>query len=849
MGTRSLLRLCLACATVICLASLSKLALAEGSRNLYPASYPATGIVADGARANLDLQTGPNNIYLNRILRRGFIYVYAEAGEFILTGSSNVGAGRGGQINVYNPQDFGTRGNETAPASADFTCTGAGGVGSITTRAQELAGPNSAVVSTGYNACSYQAPVTGIYGVVFTTGSGGGPNARVDLVPSSGNSVAAWDVTVRSTPTSAIDLNGRVHTFAFPGFTGGNNRPLYSTLYYVTADGYRYQQDLRGLDPNGYALYANTFGFLDSNEPLYKTLRGDNAVINRNLPAGVTTQQAQYPIFFSDITAAATEMETEKVLLSLGIPLEPPSPEISDVQFAGAIGGPVTATGVGGIFSFNTTGTVSYQIVISRDRTDFNPANPDNRVLTGIAYSGFHQVEWDGLDNSQLPFPASGANPYPYRAYGRNGEVHFPIIDAENNSAGAQPGGPTITRLNGARPNDRTVFFDDRGYVTSSGETVGVLNGTLCDGPDPAAANPPVSLEGVDSATNYRSWESGGNSNTDCSTTAGWGDAKAVNLWTYFLTPEFIETIEIVDVPVDLGTSVAMPASAEPGATVAGVFSFVNNGTSAVNAVSYSMTLTPGLTNVSFGNLPPLAGASYDAGSGVVTFTNFPTTLNAGQALSGISFSYDAPASGRVTVTTGISTAGATPDSVPENDTATASTAVGDFDVATRITGVPASAGAGATISGSVIYSNAGPQDAAVTAYSFTVGEPGTIPGDVQFNNLPAGVGASYDDTSGVVTLTGMPPVLAVGDVVSIGFSYTAPDQGGVTIPINSGITTVAGDADPNNNAAVVGTIIIAAPAPAPTAPPVGIPNLPLAGLLLLLGMVGLIGGRQVAKR
>ncbi|MCP5194847.1 MAG: hypothetical protein H6987_17465, partial [Pseudomonadales bacterium] len=63
MGTRSLLRLCLACATVICLASLSKLALAEGSRNLYPASYPATGIVADGARANLDLQTGPNNIY------------------------------------------------------------------------------------------------------------------------------------------------------------------------------------------------------------------------------------------------------------------------------------------------------------------------------------------------------------------------------------------------------------------------------------------------------------------------------------------------------------------------------------------------------------------------------------------------------------------------------------------------------------------------------------------------------------------------------------------------------------------------------------------------------------------
>ncbi|MCP5195158.1 MAG: hypothetical protein H6987_19040 [Pseudomonadales bacterium] len=848
MGAHSLPRLLLACSAALCLSGLSTAALAEGSRNLYPAAYPSTGNVADGARANLDLQTGPGNVYLNRVVRRGFIYAYAEAGEYILTGSSNVGAGRNGQINVYNPQDFGTRGNETVPPGADFTCTSASGAGSIASRAQELAGPNSTAVNTGYNACSYQAPVTGIYGVVFSTGAGGGPNARVDQVPSSSNSVAAWDVTVRSTPTSAIDLNGRVHTFAFPGYTGGNNRPLYSTLYYVTADGYRYQQDLRGLDPNGYALYANTFGFLDNSEPLYKTLRGDNATLDRNLPAGVTTQQAQYPMFFSDITAAATETEMEKVLSALGIPLVPPSPEISDVQFTGAIGGRVTATGVGGTFSFNTTDTVSYQIVISQDRVDFNPANPNNRVLTGIAYSGFHQAEWDGLDNSQVPFPASPI-PYPYRAYGRNGEVHFPIIDAENNSAGPQPGGPTITRLNGTRPNDTTVFFDDRGYVTSSGEAVGDLNGFLCGSPTPAPVDPPVNLEGVDSRTNYRGWPSTGNDNSDCDQNAGWGDAKAVNLWTYFLTPEFRDVVEIVDVPVDLGTTVAMPASADPGANVAGVFSFVNNGTTAVNAVSYSMSMTPALNNVSIGNLPGSATATYDVGSGVVTFTGLPTTLNAGQLLSGMTFSYDAPPSGTVTVTTGISTAGSTPDTVPENDTASASTAVGAFDVYTRIMGIPATANPGDTVNGNVIFSNAGPQDAGVTAYTFNIGEPGNTPQDVQFTSLPAGVGASYDDTSGVVTLTGMPAVLAVGDVVSIVFSYTAPDADGAAVPIVSGITPVAGDAEPNNNAASASTLIVAAPSSGPSAPAVGIPTLPLAALLLLLGMVGLIGGRQVAKQ
>ncbi|MCB1854884.1 MAG: hypothetical protein H6988_06360 [Pseudomonadales bacterium] len=836
----------LACAVALNLCCFATPALAEGSRNLYPASYPSTGNVADGARANLDLQTGAGSAYLNRVIRRGFIYVYAEAGEYILTGSSNVGSG--GQINVYNPQEFGTRGNETVPAAADFTCTGAGGAGSIGSRAQELAGPNSTAVNTGFNPCSYQAPVTGIYGVVFTTGSGGGPNARVDLVSSSNNSVAAWDVTVRSAPTSATDINGRVHTFAFPGFTGGNSRPLYSTLYYVTSDGYRYQQDLRGLDPNGYALYANTFGFLDNNEPLYKSLRGDNAVLDRNLPAGVATQQAQFPIFFSDLAAAATEAELEKVLQALGIPLQPPSPEISNVQFTGAIGGHVTATGVGGTFSFDTTATVSYQIIISRDRVDFDPANPNNRLLTGIAYSGTHQVAWDGLDNNHNPFPPSGANPYPYKAYGRNGEVHFPIVDAENNNAGAQPGGPTITRLNGAAPNDRTVFFDDRGYVTSSGEAVGVLNGTLCDGPVPAAANPPVSLEGVDSAGNYRSWQSGGNSNSDCAASAGWGDAKAVNLWTYFLTPEFSDEIEIIDVPVDLGTAVAMPVSAAPGATVAGVFSFVNNGATAVDAVSYTMNLTPGLSNVSFANLPPLATASYNPGTGVVTLGNFPTTLAPGQLVDGMTFSYDAPASGVVTVTTGISTAGATADSVPDNDNASASTAVGDFDVYTRITGVPATASPGATIGGTVSFANAGPQDAGVTAYSFTIGEPGNTPDNVQFSGLPAGVGASYDDTSGVVTLSGMPSVLAVGDVISLAFSFTAPDTNGASVPLTSGVTTVTGDADPSNNAAVADTLIVVAPAPAPPAAPVGIPTLPAGALLSLLLMLGIIGGRRARR-
>lgn len=852
-------------ASILGMCCVSGLALAEGSRNLYPASYPSGG-TASGARANLDLQ--PPQYYVNRVLRRGFIYVYAQQGEYILLGSSNIGtdAGYGGDVRVYNPQDFGIRGDESLPASADFSCTGGtaaagnhfsgGNLGRFRSRAAELAGPNSAdgtaTVTNGYNPCGYQAPVTGIYGVLFTTASGGsGPNGRVDQVAQSNNSVAGWEVAVRDSASSLSDLNGRVHTYAFLGFTGGNNRPVFSTLYYVTEDGYRYRQDLRGLDPNGYALYANTFGFLDDNDPLYKSLRGNNANVS-NLPPGVTTQPAEYPIFFSDISpGAAAEAEALRVLAALNIPAVPPSPQISNVGFSGSLGGVVTATGVGGTFSFSTTDTVSYQIIISRDGVDFDPANPLNRMLTGIAYSGAHQVTWDGLDNNLQPFPARAA-PYSYRAFGRNGEVHFPIIDAENNgNATIAGGGPTITRLNGTNAGDRTVFFDDRGYVTSSGAAVGNLNGTLCPGASPAAANPPVSLAGVDSSSSYRRWANGGNSNSDCNSGAGWGDAKAVNLWTYFLTNDESDVLEIREFPVDLASSVTMVDTAEPGDTVQGTFSFRNNGTNSVDQVSYSLVLSPGLVGVNFPTLPGGTSASYNAVSGIVTLTGFATTLTAGQSYSGMTFRYTAPASGPVTASTDIVSNGAIPDSLPENNMATTATAIGAVDVATTITGVPDTAEPGATVNGSILFSNLGTRDAAGMTYSASIGASGNTPTGVQFNNLPNGVSASYNSLTGEVSLSGMPNTLVAGEVLSLSFSYTAPADDGSAIEVRSTIGTTSQDAVPENNNAADDTSFNFPPGGGPAPPagtPTAIPVMPLPALLVLLALVGMSGVRQLKR-
>ncbi|MCU0943411.1 MAG: hypothetical protein MUE35_12760, partial [Hydrogenophaga sp.] len=457
-------------------------ALAEGSRSLFPASYPAAG-----ARAPMDLTN--NAAYAGVAQNRQFLYVYAQAGEFILLGSRN--RSNGGDIFVYNPQSFGARGLETVPASADFTCSsdsppagsfGGTGRGTIATRAAELAGPNSAdgtvVAPDGWLPCAYRAPVSGIYGVRFTGATSGTQTLTATPAQNTpqilASQVSAWEVQVRAAANTRTDINGRLFTYAWIGRTGGNGAAgrVFHSLYYITEDGYRYEQRMNALDPFAYALYANRAGFLDGGSPLYKSVRGDNQLATNILPAGsgVTAQAPQYPMFFSDVRdTGPNDAEVERVLGALGLPTVPPVPQLSSVSFTGTVSSDTTTLGAGGIFTFSTLNTLTYEIVVSRDGVNFDPANPLNKVLTGNALSGTHTVWWNGRDNSGALFPVGSG--YRYRIAGRNGEVHFPIIDTE----GMALGGPTVRKLNGSQ--DAIVYFDDRGYVTRNGTAVGQLNG------------------------------------------------------------------------------------------------------------------------------------------------------------------------------------------------------------------------------------------------------------------------------------------------------------------------------------------------------------------------------------
>ena len=535
----------------------SKPTQAEGSRTLYPAG-------ATGSRASLEWRGPAAGRWISLLEFRTLLKVYARAGEYIFLGSSTVGVGQG-DIRVYNPGLVtGAVGSETIPANPSFSCqaqrtnTGTANQGQILTRAQELAGPNPA--AGGYVPCFYQAPVSGVYDVAMF-GPNGPNNATIGVLTGTidpvqtdanqGTSVAAWDVTVRSDLTSTIDLTGRLFTYYVALFTGANNRPINSSLYTLTTDGFLYQTDLNGLDPNGFVLFGNRVGFLQPdgrtplNHDIVATGTGDPANLLTTPAGGVTAALPEFPIFFNrpdpeaqsaiDPPPPGIPGATDRP----SIPLIPPIPQLTNFSFTGTVADNTSTFNTGGTFNYTANIEHTYQIVISRDGVNFDPTNPNNRVLRGILPAGTQTVAWDGTDNSGNPFPV-GRN-YQARMRLETGNYHFPLLDIEN----SPNGGPQLTLLNapgGACPfftSCTAAFYDDRGYRTSSGTPVGTPNQPLQNAPPLPYSGAPGPFGPFDSRNNQRIF-------------AGFGDTKGLDVWTLFPGNELTTPLNIVRANPDL---------------------------------------------------------------------------------------------------------------------------------------------------------------------------------------------------------------------------------------------------------------------------------------------------------
>jgi len=664
-----------ACSVLALLASASP-ALAAGSSNLWPNG-------ASGSRANTEWRTGS---YGNgALIRRTLIKAYMTTGQVLMLGSSAIGQGSS-DILVYNPNlVVGPIGTETIPGAASFSCNAqrlAGGAppaqGIIASRAEELAGPDTIPtggVAGGYVPCHYAAPSTGIYNIAFLGPLGAASNAdgavaadvaltaAGDFDATQGTSIAAWDATVRANLTSTVNITGRVFTYYLSLFTAGNGLPVFPSIYAVTRDAYKYKVDLRGMDPNGWVVYGNQVGFLDSDgtTPLYHDAVADATGSPGQLTGiqgGVSLARPSFPLFFEP-PAAAT-------ITALGIPATPIAPVMSAISFAGTVGGNTSLVNSGGTFKFTTNVPGVYDIVISRG-VDFDPTNPLNRSLRGVVNgAGIHTATWDGLDNSNTAFPVGA---YQAHVSLHGGEYHFPMIDVENDTTG----GPTITMLNapgGVCPpltgGCSGAFYDDRAYMTRNGTVVDSGNtvGTVLCGTTPPTTSFSNTISGFNSAGAQRAFgaASGGNNNVPC--TGNFGDAKGLDIWTYNQSNTVLAPLVIVAAAADIRVrkSVSNPSPAV-GANVTFTIAATDLGPNNATGVQVRDILPAGLAFVS---ATPSAGTTYAAGTGVWNIGNLAVGATATLRIV-------ATVTGTSKVTNVASRlAGTPPDFNPSNNTARA---------------------------------------------------------------------------------------------------------------------------------------------------------------------------------
>jgi uncharacterized repeat protein (TIGR01451 family) len=250
----------------------------------------------------------------------------------------------------------------------------------------------------------------------------------------------------------------------------------------------------------------------------------------------------------------------------------------------------------------------------------------------------------------------------------------------------------------------------------------------------------------------------------------------------------------------DVTTVLVLPTSVDAGNTVNGTVRYRNTGPSIASGVTYTLTFTSGLTGVTFGNLPGGSTATYNTGSGAVTFSSMPTTLAVGAIASGngtsdITFSYTQPGSASSAVSGSIGTTTSQGANVAP-DTAAVTLTGGLIADVTTVLSFPALVDAGNAVNGTITYRNNGPSTASGLTYSLTL--TSGLSG-VSFGNLPGSASASYNATSGVVTLSGMPAALDSGRVASgngttpITVTYIQPGSAISTVSTTIGTSTNQG--------------------------------------------------------
>src|SRR5690606_1470691 len=166
---------------------------------------------------------------------------------------------------------------------------------------------------------------------------------------------------------------------------------------------FRYRVNTKGLDGNGFAYYGNRVGFLDADgTPLNRDVLGTGGSAQNltTLKGGTRLAAPEYPL--------SLEPLAPETLAALSIPVAPTDPVLNSVSYAGKKTASGSYVNQGGTVRVDTGTGGTYEIVLSRDGTNFDPGLPANATIRGVVNAaGVYMVDWDGKDNSGVAFPRS----------------------------------------------------------------------------------------------------------------------------------------------------------------------------------------------------------------------------------------------------------------------------------------------------------------------------------------------------------------------------------------------------------------------------------------------------------
>jgi hypothetical protein len=451
------------------------------------------------------------------------IFVYAEIGESLLLASSalSTSGGLSGSIQYTKPD-----GTTIVVLSAPGATSGT--TGFIADRAQEKAGPYGLLNGGvgGYTPFNVAVDQTGIWTVEFipqnpndVNGTGAGPRLTTANWPTQQRRcMAAWDVSIMR---SGALVSGRVYAKWLPlnpgGLTASGNWVTSTTEMWVrTRDGilYRWLQD--AFAGYGHSRISNNSGIMDlSFQRLFESTRFQ--------PTPPTDRRMHEPddpdtdafytskMFFNvpDAGMPATAQLGSEANHWLN-PIFDNTPPTFFFTGQGAV------NPMDGVFTVGYP-TVQKATVIVDCSADNVYGNNNDRYLDFYTSStGTTNVNWDGLDGNG-DIMTNGC--YMAQVLLQNGEVHFPLLDIENNF-----GGMVLERLNGpGTVPDYTIHWNDVPLGDNTELPVGsYLKST------------PVS--GISSLVNPHRWASVANGSYTQTHSSQYGDSRFMDTWSYALS-------------------------------------------------------------------------------------------------------------------------------------------------------------------------------------------------------------------------------------------------------------------------------------------------------------------------